>query len=143
MTVHIGADHRGFALKEFLAKRLFAAMHDVHDHGALAFEPADDYPDFARAVALAVAADPSARGMLICGSGAGMAIAANRISGIRASIAHSPAEAHAARADEDANVLCLGADHLDEHAAWEIVLMFLTAPASHDERHVRRRKKLG
>ncbi len=143
MTVHIGADHRGFALKEFLAKRLFSAMHGTHDHGAISFEPGDDYPDFARAVSDAVAKDPFARGILICGSGAGMAIAANRVPGIRAAVAHSSAEAHAARADEDLNVLCLGADHLDERAAWEIVHTFLTAPAAPDERHVRRRKKLG
>ncbi len=143
MTIHIGADHRGFALKEFLAKRLFASMHAVHDHGAPSFEPGDDYPDFARAAASEVARDPGARGILICGTGAGMAIAANRIPGIRAVTAHSPAEAHAARSDEDANVLCLGADHLHERSAWEIVHAFLTAPASLEERHERRRKKLG
>lgn len=143
MTVYLAADHRGFALKESLKGLLTADGHTVHDCGAHAFDPDDDYPDFAKAAGERIVTDLGARGVFICGSGAGMAIAANRLPGIRAVTVQSVLEAQAARRDEDANVLCLGADFVDEALGKAIARAFLAAPASSEPRHVRRRAKLG
>lgn len=143
MTVYLAADHRGFALKESLKGLLSADGFTVHDCGAHAFDPGDDYPDFAKAAGERVVADSENRGIFICGSGAGMAIAANRSSGIRAVTAQSVLEVQVARRDEDANVLCLGADFVDEALAKAIARAFIATPASSDPRHVRRRAKLG
>jgi len=143
MIIYLAADHRGFALKESLKGSLSGQGRAFHDCGAHAFDPEDDYPDFAKAGSERVLADPGSRGVFICGSGAGMAIAANRLPGIRAVTAQSVAEIQAARRDEDANVLCLGADFVDETLAKAIMRAFIIAPASPHARHVRRRAKLG
>ena len=139
MTVYLAADHRGFVLKEALKEYLLAQGHAVTDCGALALQFDDDYPDFAREMAWRVARDRGSRGIAICGSGTGMAIAANKVRGIRAATARTPSDAQAARTDEDANVLALGADHLDFDRTQTIVDAFLVTPASNEERHVRRR----
>lgn len=143
MMIYLAADHRGLALKESLKGLFSAGGHLVYDCGAHAFDPSDDYPDFARAAGERVAGDSGSRGVFICGSGAGMAIAANRLPGIRAVSVQSVLEAQAARRDEDANVLCLGADFVDEVLAQAIARAFIAAPASSLPRHVRRRAKLG
>lgn len=108
MKIAIGSDHAGFSGKEDLKARLVAAGHEVADLGC-ASEASCDYPDFARAVALVVAAGEAERGFLVCGSGTGMAMAANRVPGVRAVQAWSEEIARLSRRHNDANVACFGA----------------------------------
>ncbi len=112
MTIAIGNDHRGLALKEYLSDWLRGQGHTVTDVGT---DSADsvDYPDFAAAVARAVAAARADRGVLICGSGIGMAIAANKVAGIRAAMCYDERSAEMCRRHNDVNVLCLSADSFD------------------------------
>lgn len=142
MRVIVGADHRGFALKEGLKARLTEHGHTLEDVGAHTMDPMDDYPDFGVAVGRAVAQDSNARGIVICGSGVGVAIAANKIGGARAGTVATPEQARAVRADEDLNILALSADALDFDRALPIVTAFLTTPFSGEDRHVRRISKL-
>lgn len=143
MTIYLGADHRGFELKEKLKEWLGTKGYEVHDLGADRLRPSDDYPDFAVAVAERVAADPSnRRGVLLCGSGTGMDVAANKVPGIRASIAWNPDAAAHARAHDDVNVISIPADWTPPDAAAEIVRTFIETPFSGEERHVRRLKKI-
>ena len=142
MRIIIGSDHRGFALKEELKARLMEGGHTVEDVSAPAPDPADDYPDYGAAVGRAVAADPEARGIVLCGSGVGIAIAANKVPGVRAGTCATPEQAVAARADEDMNVLALSADALDATRAQAVVDVFLATPFSGAERHVRRVGKI-
>src|SRR5688572_10419843 len=113
MNIYIAADHRGFVLKNELAAWLTREGHTVNDLGAATLNKDDDYPDFAVAVARAVAEAPhNRRGIALCGSGVGVAVVANKVAGIRAALIHDPAIAAAARADDDTNVLALGADYV-------------------------------
>jgi ribose 5-phosphate isomerase B len=139
MTIWLGADHGGFELKEALKARLSAAGHMTQDLGAHEFDAEDDYPQFAHAVAEAVAKNPDCRGVLLCRSGAGMVMAANRHPGVRAAQARDTHEAEHARAHNDANVLSLAADSLSEEEAWAVLEKFLTSQADEAERHARRR----
>lgn len=147
MTIYLGADHRGFALKEKLKQMLAGEGYDVVDCGATTLVPDDDYPDYAKAVAEKVAKNPSAGkggdfGVLICGSGFGMEIAANKFPGIRAVLPSSPDHAYQARHDDDANVLSIAADFTDEAAAQKIVKTFLVTPFAKEERYRRRLDKI-
>lgn len=142
MKIFLGADHRGFVLKEEIRVWLAGAGRDVTDLGAHTLDPKDDYPDFGYRVAQKVAADPESRGILFCGSGIGIAIAANKVKGIRASLVTSPELARAARNDEDLNVLSLSADHTDFETAKKITETFLMTSFSSEERHHRRRDKI-
>lgn len=148
MKIYIGADHRGFALKEELKRYLVSGGYAVFDCGADAYDEHDDYPDVARAVAEQVSRAPDAhdapdaRGILICGSGAGVAIAANKIRGIRAATVHDARQARMVRADEDLNVCALPADFIDTARAKEIIDAFLTTPFSNEDRHMRRIAKI-
>lgn len=142
MKIYIGADHRGFVLKEELKKYLAEKSYEVFDCGAAAYDEHDDYPDFARAVAERVSSEHDARGILICGSGAGVAIAANKIKGIRAATVHVVRQAVMARVDEDINICALPADFIDAPRAKEIIDAFVTTPFSDAERHARRRAKI-
>lgn len=141
MKVVIGADHRGFALKEALRSYLEQHGHIVEDVGASQENLLDDYPDFAYPAALAVAKG-DALGVLLCGSGMGMDIVANKVKGIRATIAKSAQDAAYAREHDDVNVMTLAADELDEATMQAIVDTFLATPFSRAERHVRRLEKL-
>lgn len=141
MRIIIGADHRGFPLKEGLKTWLAAEGHEIVDVGAATLNPVDDYPDFGAAVGRAVAADKNARGVVLCGSGIGIAIAANKVAGVRAGTITTPEQAAAARADEDLNVLALSADALSLETTKPIVTTFLATPFSGAERHVRRIQK--
>ncbi len=143
VVVYLAADHRGFALKASLSLYLRHKGFEVSDCGNIVSDPHDDYPDFARAVTNAMATHPASFGILICGSGVGMAIAANRMPHIRAAVAQNPEDARRARNDEDANVLVLGSDRVDAAQAQEIVDAFFETPTSQDVRHIRRRAKLG
>lgn len=136
MNIYLGADHRGYRLKEFLKDTLTG--HDVMDMGAYEYAPQDDAVDFAALVGQKVASDKDARGILICGSGAGVCIAANKINGIRCSVCHSSEEARASRHDDDLNVLALPSDFISQDDAVDIVKAFLNTEFSPEERFIRR-----
>lgn len=138
MRIAIGADHRGFALKQELVAWLTAAGHTVEDVGTNVLDPGDDYPEFGAAVGRAVAEGHAERGIVLCGSGIGITIAAGKIPGVRAGAVATPEQARASRSDEDLNVLGLSADALDLPAAQRIVAAFLETLFSGEERHVRR-----
>lgn len=128
-------------MKEELRLRLGAAGVDVIDLGTDSVESVD-YPDYAAAVARSVASGHADRGIVVCGSGAGASIAANKITGIRAATVHDTYTAHQAVEHDDANVLALGARVIGGELAWEIVDAFLTAEFSGQERHARRLAKV-
>ena len=141
VRIVIGADHAGFPLKEELATRLEEMGHAVLDVGTDSTDPVD-YPDFAAAVARAVVAGRGERGIVVCGSGAGASIAANKITGARSAVVHDHYTAHQAVEHDDKNVLALGARVIGVTTAFELVDAFLAARFSGDERHARRLRKV-
>jgi len=141
MRLVIGADHGGFELKKVLLEHMKKLGHNVQDLGT--FSPAaSDYPDHSRAVANAVIDGTAERGILICGSGVGASVAANKFPGIRAAVCHDTFSAHQGVEDDDMNVLCLGARIVGPELAKEVVAAFLAATFSGAERHVRRLNKV-
>ncbi len=142
MRVAIGADHGGFPLKAELLAHIRDAGHQVQDLGAHTLDPADDYPDFAQAVAQAVAAGQAERGIIVCGSGAGASIAANKVRGVRAATCHDTYSAHQGVEHDDMNVLCLGARVVGGEVARELVAAFLAAKFSSHEKYLRRLSKV-
>lgn len=141
MRIAIGADHAGYELKDHLSKMLAKGGHAVTDFGTHSTESVD-YPDFAAAVGKAVADGRADRGIVVCGSGAGAAIAANKIKGIRALQGTDVYTAHQAVEHDDANVLCLGSRVIGEAVANEVVEAFLKAEFQREERFVRRLNKV-
>lgn len=139
--IAIGADHGGYHLKKVLADYLFGAGHTVNDIGTYSGEPVD-YPDYARAVAEAIRRGKDERGILICGSGVGASVAANKFPGIRAAICHDTFSARQGVEDDDMNVLCLGARVVGPELAREIVRAYMGASFSRAERHIRRLGKV-
>jgi ribose 5-phosphate isomerase B len=144
MTVRvvIGADHGGFALKSELVPWLKAQGYEVLDLGAARYEAGDDYPDFAEAVAKSVASGQAQRGIIICGSGVGACIAANKIKGVRAGLCHDTYSAHQGVEHDDMNILCLGARIIGGELAKEIIAAFLKARFAQEERFSRRLQKV-
>jgi ribose 5-phosphate isomerase B len=142
MKVAIGGDHAGWNLKNRLAEMVRASGHAVLDLGAARHDPEDDYPDFAALVGRAVADGKAERGLLVCGSGVGAAVAANKIRGVRAGLCHDTYSAHQGVEHDDVNVLCLGARIVGEALAAEIVQAFLAARFTNEPRHARRLKKI-
>jgi ribose 5-phosphate isomerase B len=140
MRIAIAADHAGFALKEKLRLKLAADGHEVFDFGTSSVEPCD-YPDFAERVAHDVVEGRSERGILVCSTGIGMAIAANKVPGVRAAPAEYEDEVRLTRAHNDANVLTLGSRYLDEDRAWPLIRIFLTEGFT-GGRHARRIAKI-
>ena len=141
--VYLGADHQGFFLKEKIKKYLENLNYKVVDLGNKIFDPKDDYPDFAKPVALKVAKNPAKdKGILFCGSGNGMVIAANKIKKIRAVPGFNEKEAKLSREHNDANVLCLPADFLSFDKAEKIIKTWLDTSFSKEARHIRRLKKI-
>ena len=140
MRVAIGGDHAGYPLKEHLAS-ILRSDHVVIDLGTHSTE-AVDYPDLAIAVAEAVKRGEADRGIVVCGSGVGAAIAANKVTGIRAALAHDHYSAHQAVEHDDANVLCLGGRVVGSDVAVELAGAFLGATFSGEERHRRRLAKI-
>ncbi|MGD0997104.1 MAG: ribose 5-phosphate isomerase B [Thermoleophilia bacterium] len=136
VKIAAGADHAGFALKRALVERLRASGHEVVDLGTASDESVD-YPVFAHAVAAQVAAGDVERGLLVCGSGIGMCMAANRHPGVRAADCLTVEMADLSRRHNDANVLCLGARLLDADEAWAVVQAWLSTPFE-GGRHERR-----
>ncbi len=140
--VALGADHAGFAFKEPLRAWLQQQGYDVLDLGAHALDPEDDYPDFSEAVARAVAAARAERGILVCGSGVGACIAANKVPGVRACLCHDVYSAHQGVEHDDMNVLCLGSRAIGPELAKDLVSAFLNARFSGEKRHRRRLDKV-
>jgi ribose 5-phosphate isomerase B len=141
MNIAFGADHGGFKLKGVLTEHLKKLGHGVLDLGTHDENPVD-YPDYARAVARAVLDKKAGRGILICGSGVGAGVAANKFPGIRAAVCHDTYSAHQGVEHDDMNVLCLGARVVGPELAKEIARTFLEAVFSGAERHVRRLGKV-
>ncbi len=142
MKVFLGADHGGFELKNVLREHLHHRGFDVHDCGPMSLDKDDDYPPFAYQVAADVLGNDGSFGILICRSGQGMAMAANKVRGIRAALAWTPAVARASREHNDANVLVLPSDYVDTDTALAITDDWLTENYSTDERHRRRVKQI-
>lgn len=142
MNVALGTDHGGFALKAPIVDAIVAAGHTVVDCGAFEMNAGDDYPDFAAAVGRAVAGGLAWRGVLICGSGVGASVAANKVRGVRSALCHDTFSAHQGVEDDDMNVLALGARVIGPSLAVELVRTFLAAQFSGAERHRRRLEKV-
>ncbi|MCW2920719.1 MAG: sugar-phosphate isomerase, RpiB/LacA/LacB family [Thermoleophilia bacterium] len=140
-TIAIGADHAGYELKDEVGRILQGAGYEVLDLGTNGPESVD-YPDFAAAVGRAVQDGRASRGVVVCGSGAGACIAANKLTGIRAALAHDTYTAHQAVEHDDANVICMGARIIGGALAEEIVLAFARAQFTGEERHQRRLDKV-
>ena len=141
MRVVAGADHAGFELKQMLLPVLKALGHEVIDVGTQS-TAAVDYPDFAEAVGKAILEGRADRGVLICGSGVGASVAANKMHGIRAAVCHDTYSAHQGVEHDDMNVLVLGSRVIGSAVAPELVKAFLSAAFTHEERHMRRLNKV-
>jgi ribose 5-phosphate isomerase B len=141
MKIVVGADHAGFALKQELAQALRQQGHDVLDVGTDSTAPVD-YPDSAEAVGRAVTDGRAEKGVLICGSGVGASVAANKLTGVRAAICHDAYSAHQGVEHDDMNVLVLGGRIIGPALAHELVQAFVGARFSNEERHVRRLDKV-
>jgi RpiB/LacA/LacB family sugar-phosphate isomerase len=141
MRVVIGADHAGFALKNSVGDVLRSLGHQVLDVGAFNENPSD-YPDFAEAVGRAVLDGKAERGVLICGSGVGASVAANKLMGIRAAVCHDTYSAHQGVEHDDMNVLVLGSRVIGVKLAEDVVKAFLGAKFTNEERHARRIAKI-
>jgi ribose 5-phosphate isomerase B len=142
VRIAFGSDHAGWPLRARVLDELAAAGHDVVDCGGSEPVPGDDYPDVAAAVAGAIVSGRAERGILVCGSGVGAGIAANKIVGIRASMCHDSFSARQGVEDDNMNVLCLGARVVGVELAAELVRDFLAARFSGAERHRRRLGKI-
>jgi ribose 5-phosphate isomerase B len=142
MKIYIAADHAGFELKEKLLAYLAKLGYDAEDAGDTNLDPSDDYPQFAYQAVVKVLGEDDGRGILVCGSGQGMCIAANRMAGIRASLCWNEESARETREDNDSNVLCLPARMIDQAAAMKITEMWLQTPFSKATRHMRRLREI-
>jgi ribose 5-phosphate isomerase B len=142
MKIFIGADHGGFELKNNLIKYLRAKGHTVEDLGNTVLDPVDDFPDFAKKVAIAVLNDPNSIGILTCRTADGMAITANRFKGIRCSIGLSVPQVARSRSDDRTNILAVSGDFLDFETVKEMVEVFMTTEFKTDPKYLRRIKKI-
>lgn len=142
MKLIIGADHAGYALKETLRRELIDAGYEVVDVGAYKYEKSDDYPDFAAAVARAVVTEDGARGIIVCGSGVGASIAANKIKGARACLCHDIYSAIQGVEHDDMNIMCLGGLIVGPALARKLVAGFLSAEFLGEGRYLRRLNKV-
>ncbi|HEY1063972.1 MAG TPA: RpiB/LacA/LacB family sugar-phosphate isomerase [Candidatus Saccharimonadales bacterium] len=144
MKIYLGADHNGFTYKQQIADFLRRSGHEVVDMSEHTPDPGDDFPLFAGKVVHGMLgdSDKQVRGILICGSGQGMCMAANRFKGIRASLCWSLAEARSSRNDDDSNVLCLSAREIDMPTTQAIITTWLETPFAAADRYIRRLKQL-
>lgn len=142
MKIALGADHGGFELKKIIAEFLKSSGHEVLDVGAFRMDAKDDYPDFSRAVAEALLSNKAERGILVCGSGVGASIAANKFPGVRAAVCHDAYSARQGVEDDDMNVLSLGARVVGPGLAKELVRAFIGARFLGEERFRRRLRKV-
>jgi len=142
MRIAIGADHGGYPLNERIITELDSAGHELIDFGTHVGSRPDDYPDYAIKVGEAVRNGEAEIGILVCGSGVGASVAANKLHGIRAALCGDPYSGHQSREHDDCNVLCLGARVVGEELALEIVRAFVAAKFTGEERHLRRLAKI-
>lgn len=143
MLFYLGADHRGFRLKESLKQYLKNSGYEVVDVGNENLVEGDDYPDFAAAAAKKVSLDPvNSLAILACGSGVGMDIVANKFQNVRSVLALNPDQVVSSKTDDDTNVLCFAADHMEVDEAQRILAAWISASFSGEERHKRRLRKL-
>lgn len=142
MRIAIGADHAGYPLNERIIDELHTAGHEVIDFGTHDGSVPDDYPDYAIKVGKAVQDNHAELGILVCGSGVGAAVAANKLTGIRAALCGDTYSGHQSREHDDCNVLCLGTRVVGEELALDIVRAFVAAKFTGEERHRRRLQKV-
>ena len=142
MKFAVGADHAGYVAKEPTKALLESLGHEVVDVGAHDIDPLDDYPDIAKVLAETVASGKADRGIMLCGSGVGASVAANKVKGVRASVCHDTYSAHQGVEHDDMNVLCMGARIIGEELVREIAQSFASAKFSGEERHQRRLDKV-
>ena len=142
MKIGVGADHGGFEMKQELTGRLIQQGHTVIDFGNKVYDTDDDYPDFAIPLARAVARGEIERGILVCGSGIGASVAANKVVGVRAALCHDDYSARQGVEDDAMNVLCFGGRTMGIAVAWDCVRSFLHARFSGADRHRRRLAKV-
>ncbi len=142
MIVAVAADHAGRPLLDVAASAIEGAGHQVLTVGPSAADPNDDYPDIARAVGAAVVRGDADRGVVICGSGAGVSVAASKMHGVRAAVAHDTYTAHQMVEHDNVNVLAIGARVIGSEVARELVAAFVGAVFSNEERHRRRLAKV-
>jgi ribose 5-phosphate isomerase B len=142
MLIAVGADHGGFPLNERVIEELRGAGHQITDFGTHDGSKPDDYPDYALKVGQAVQSGKAEIGILICGSGVGAAVAANKLKGIRAALCGDTYSAHQSVEHDDCNVLCMGARVVGVELAMEIMRAFVAARFTGEERHLRRLKKV-
>ncbi len=143
MVIYLGSDHRGFKLKEAMSDFLKGKGYEVVDMGNSAYDESDDYTDFAKLAAEKVSLNSeTSKGILFCGSGAGMDMAANKFRKVRSVLAVSPDQVYQARHDDDANILSIAANFIKDEDAKKIISVFLETPFDGEERHQRRLDKI-
>jgi len=142
MKIGVAADHAGFDHKRDLVRQLTVAGYDVHDYGAVDYDPADDYPDIVVPLANAIANKEVDRGIAVCGSGVGVSIAANKIPGVRAALITDTYSAHQGVEHDDMNLICIGGRVIGPMLIWELVNAFLRANYDGGERFERRLQKV-
>jgi len=143
MIVYIASDHGGFELKKFLIDELKRLGYSIDDLGPGNYDPNDDYPEYAKKVAEAVSTEQNSKmGIVLCRNGVGVCMVANKFKGVKCALSWNPEHIKSARNDDNANVLALPADYIDNEAALQIALAFLETPFSNEERHVRRLKQV-
>lgn len=142
MIIAVACDHGGYPLKAELVQLLESLGHEVRNLGAHELDPADDYPDYARYVGQAIQHGHADRGVIICGSGVGACVAANKLKGVRAGLCHDTYSARQCVEHDDVNVLCLGARIIGVELARELIRAFISTVFSGEERHTRRLEKV-
>lgn len=142
MKIYLGADHRGYFLKEKIAKWLYENKDDFFDVGAQSLDLSDDYTKYASEVASLVANEKGGKGIVLCGSGVGVDAIVNKFDGIRASVGKSAEQIKAGRKDDNMNILVIAADYTDEYEAKDMVKAFLKTKFDEKARHVRRLKDI-
>src|SRR5512141_2489492 len=142
MKIAVGTDHGGFVLKPVVVEELTKLGHTIVDCGATTYDATDDYPDYARAVGLAVQCGAAERGIMICGSGVGASVGANKVRGVRAALCHDTYSAAQGVEHDAMNVLCLGARIIGDELARSLVRAFVGAQFSTDPRFQRRLNKV-
>lgn len=142
MKIYLGADHRGYHLKEKIARWLFEMKYEFVDLGANVLDPKDDYTKYAEEVSLLVRDNPGSRGVLLCGSGVGVDVVANKFDGIRASIGKDVFQIEAGRNDDDMNILVIAADYTEEKEAKAMLIAFLETKFSGKDRYERRLEEI-
>lgn len=142
MRISVAADHNGYELKNEISEILKRDGHDVIDMGPHSLDLLDDYPDYAKPLAESVSSGETERGIMVCGSGVGASVAANKVKGVRAAVCHDIYSAHQGVEHDDMNVLCLGSRIVGTEVVRELVSAFISAEYTNEERHARRLTKV-